>query len=144
MDNIIARKRGKFASTILSKGIILTLKERTKQLMTDIPAVFLAIKHKETPFLAKIVAVIAVGYALSPIDFIPDFIPVLGLLDDIIIVPALITLFIKLIPSEVFEECRKESADLWVDGKPEKWYYAIPIILIWLLIIFIVVKIIWL
>ena len=121
----------------------MTLQERAKQLKTDIPAVFLAIKHKETPILAKIVAVIAVGYVLSPIDLIPDFIPVLGLLDDVIIVPALIALFIKLIPADVFEECRKEAANLWINGKPKKWYYALPIIFIWFLIIFLVVKIIY-
>ena len=121
----------------------MNLKERAKQLKTDIPAVFLAIKHKKTPLLAKIVAVIAVGYVLSPIDLIPDFIPVLGLLDDVIIVPALIVLFIKLIPIDVFEECRKDAADLWVDGKPKKWYYAIPIIIIWLLIILLIAKTIW-
>ena len=121
----------------------MNLKERVKQLKTDIPAVFLAIKHRKTPLLAKIVAVIAVGYVLSPIDLIPDFIPVLGLLDDVIIVPALIVLFIKLIPTDVFEECRKDAANLWVDGKPTKWYYAIPIIVVWLLIILLIIKIIW-
>ena len=121
----------------------MNIKERAKQLKTDVPAVFLAIKHKETPILAKIVAVIAVGYVLSPIDLIPDFIPVLGLLDDVIIVPALIVLFIKLIPAKVFEECRKEAVNLWADGKPKKWYYALPIIFVWLLIIFILLKIIW-
>ena len=121
----------------------MNLKERAKQLKTDIPAVFLAIKHKETPLPAKVVAVIAVGYALSPVDLIPDFIPVLGLLDDIIIVPALIVLFIKLIPAKVFDECRKEAVDLWADGKPEKWYFALPIVLIWLLVIYIIIRIIW-
>ena len=121
---------------------ILSLKDRAKQLKTDIPAVFLAIKHKKTPLLAKIIAVIAVGYVLSPIDLIPDFIPVLGLLDDIIIVPALIVLFIKLIPANVFHECRKEAENLWVDGKPKKWYYALPIIFIWLLVIFLIIKVI--
>ena len=119
------------------------LKERAIQLKTDIPAVFLAIKHKDTPLLAKIIAVIAVGYVLSPIDFIPDFIPVFGLLDDIIIVPALIALFVRLIPAKVFEDCRKEAINLWVDGKPKKWYYALPIVFIWLLLIFLIVKIIW-
>ena len=121
----------------------MNLKERAEQFKTDIPAVFLAIKHEDTPLLAKIVAVIAVGYVLSPIDLIPDFIPVLGLLDDVIIVPALIVLFIKLIPVDVFEECRKEAADLWVNGKPKKWYYALPVVFIWFLILFLIVKIIY-
>ena len=123
---------------------MINLKERAKQLKTDVPAVFIAMKRKETPFIAKVLAGIAVAYALSPIDLIPDFIPVIGLLDDVIIVPALITVAVKLIPVEVFAECRNEAADLWADGKPKKWYYALPIIIIWLLIVFIVVKVIWL
>jgi uncharacterized membrane protein YkvA (DUF1232 family) len=120
------------------------IKERAKQLKTDIPAVFIAMKRRETPLLAKIVVAIAVGYALSPIDLIPDFIPVIGLLDDVIIVPGLIAVIVKLIPDEVFAECRKEAADLWMEGKPKKWYYALPIIIIWLFFIFIIVKAIWL
>jgi len=120
------------------------LKERAKQLKTDVPAVFIAMKRKETPFVAKMLAGIAVAYALSPIDLIPDFIPVIGLLDDVIIVPALIAIAVKFIPTEVFAECRSEASDLWAEGKPKKWYYALPIIIVWLLIIFIIVKIIWL
>lgn len=122
----------------------MNLKERAKQLKTDIPAVFIALKKKETPVLAKILAAVTVVYALSPIDFIPDFIPVIGLLDDIILLPGLIAIVIKLIPADVFAECRSESAELWTNGKPKKWYYALPVIFIWLLIIFIMVKIIWL
>ncbi|HCF49536.1 MAG TPA: hypothetical protein DER60_04595 [Syntrophomonas sp.] len=116
------------------------IKERAKRLKTDIPAVFLALKRKETPLLAKLLAAFTVAYALSPLDFIPDFIPVIGLLDDVILLPGLIALTVKLIPAEVFAECRKEAADLWSDGKPKKWYYALPIVLIWLLLIFIIVK----
>jgi uncharacterized membrane protein YkvA (DUF1232 family) len=122
----------------------MNIKERAKQMKTDIPAVFIAIKHKRTPLLAKFLAVIAVGYALSPIDLIPDFIPVLGLLDDIIIVPGLIAVIIKLIPADVFAECREKAEGLWKGGKPKKWYYALPIVLIWLLVIFLIVKVIWL
>ena len=120
------------------------LKQRTKQLKTDIPAVFIALKHKDTPLLAKILAAIAVGYALSPIDLIPDFIPIIGLLDDIIILPFLIAIVIKLIPADLFAECRKEAENLWENGKPKKWYYSIPIILMWVLLVYVIVKIIWL
>lgn len=119
-------------------------KKRAAQLKTDIPAVFIALKKKETPLLAKILAGITVVYALSPIDIIPDFIPVFGYLDDMILLPALIALTIKLIPDEVFLACRKESEGLWEKGKPKKWYYALPIVIIWLLLIVIVVKAIWL
>jgi uncharacterized membrane protein YkvA (DUF1232 family) len=111
------------------------LKERAKKLKTDIPAVFLALKEKKTPWYAKIIAAVIVVYALSPIDLIPDFIPVLGCLDDLIILPALITLCIKCIPSGVFEDCRRRAEGVWVNGKPEKWYYAIPFILIWVVLI---------
>jgi len=90
--------------------------------------------------LAKILIIITVGYALSPIDLIPDFIPILGYLDDLIILPFLIFWSIKLIPKEVMDECKEQAKDLWKDGKPKKWYYAIPIIVIYILIIFFVLK----
>jgi len=118
----------------------MNLKEKAKLIKNTIPALFLAMKNKKTPVLAKILAALTVGYALSPIDLIPDFIPVLGFLDDLIIVPLLITVTVKLIPSEILEECKVESAELWKDGRPKKWYYAIPVIVLWLLIIWWIVS----
>lgn len=118
----------------------MTLKEKVKQLKTDIPAVFLCLKSKDTPLIARILAGITIAYALSPIDLVPDFIPVLGYLDDVIILPVLIALTIKLIPKETFDRYRKESEGMWLNGKPKKWYYALPIILIWLLILCLVIK----
>lgn len=117
------------------------LKERARKLKTDIPAIFLALKDRETPIVAKIFAGITIAYALSPIDLIPDFIPVLGYLDDIILLPALIALTIKFIPEDVMERNRKLSEGLWENGKPKKWYYAIPIVLIWVMIICLIIKI---
>lgn len=76
----------------------MNLKERAKKLKTDIPAIFLALKDNETPIAAKLVAAVTVAYALSPIDLIPDFIPVLGYLDDVILLPALVALTVRLIP----------------------------------------------
>ena len=116
------------------------LKDKAKQLKTDIPAVFLALKDKKTPWYAKLFAALTVAYALSPIDFIPDFIPVLGYLDDSIILPLLVALTVKFIPKDVFAEYRKQAQGMWQDGKTKKWYYAIPILLVWALIIFIIVK----
>lgn len=112
------------------------LRERAKILKKTVPAVFLALKDKDTPVLAKILAGITVGYALSPIDLIPDFIPVLGYLDDVILLPALIAITIKLIPSHVWERNLVQAENMWQDGKPKKWYYAIPIVLIWLLVLY--------
>ena len=116
------------------------LKARARKLKTDIPAVFLALGRKETPWLAKVVAYLAVGYALSPIDLIPDFIPVLEYLDDLIILPALVALTVRLIPGEVMEECRAQAQTLWKDGKPKRWYYAAPIVAIWLTGVFFVAR----
>jgi len=116
------------------------LKERAKQLKTDIPAVFLSLKDKDTPLFAKILAAVTVGYALSPIDLIPDIIPVLGYLDDLILLPILVAATVKLIPTEVWERNQRKAADLWKDGKPKKWYYGIPIMLVWLLLIWLIIK----
>ena len=115
------------------------LKERAKKLKTDIPAVFIALKEKRTPWYAKIIAAVVVVYALSPIDLIPDFSPVLGYVDDIIILPALIAWCVKCIPADVFESCRKRAEGMWSGGKPEKWYYAIPFVLIYLALIALIV-----
>ena len=116
------------------------LKERAKRLKTDIPAVFLAIKDKDTPVIAKIFGAVTVAYALSPIDLIPDFIPILGYLDDLILLPVLVALTIKFIPKEVMEKNRALSEGMWENGKPKKWYFAVPIVIIWLLIIWLILK----
>ena len=100
----------------------------------------MALKDKNTPWYAKLFAALTVAYALSPIDLIPDFIPVLGYLDDLIILPSLVALTVKFIPEDVFDEYRKQAQDMWQDGKPKKWYYALPIIVIWALMILLIVK----
>ena len=115
------------------------LTERAKQLKTDVPAVFLALKEKRTPWYAKIIAAVVVVYALSPVDLIPDFIPVLGYLDDLILLPALIAWCVKCIPSDVLADCRLRAEGLWGNGKPEKWYYAVPFILVWLAVIALII-----
>lgn len=111
------------------------VKKKTEELKLEVTALFIALKKKQTPWYAKAAAGVTVAYALSPIDIIPDFIPVLGYLDDIIILPLLAVVAIKLIPKELMEQCRQEAADLWKDGKPKKWYFAIPIIMFWVAII---------
>ncbi len=116
------------------------LKEKAKQLKKDIPAIFLALKKKQTPWYAKTLALLTIGYALSPIDLIPDFIPVLGYLDDVLLLPVMVAATVKLIPKDILAQCRVEAEQLWKDGKPKKWYYAIPIVLIWVVIIALIVK----
>lgn len=119
----------------------MNLKDRARQLKTDIPALFIALKDKETPGTAKILAGIVVVYALSPVDLIPDFIPVLGYLDDLIILPALITLTVKLIPSDVMNKCREEANSLTKAKK--KWFYAIPFVLVWIMLLLFLLKVIF-
>ena len=118
----------------------MNLKERAKKLKSDVPAVFFALKSRETPLPAKICAAITVVYALSPIDLIPDFIPVLGYLDDVILLPALVALTVRLIPKDLFARCKTEAEGMWKDGRPKKWYYAVPIVLFWILVVYLIIK----
>ena len=116
------------------------LAARARKLKTDVPALFLCMKDSETPVIAKILAGLTLAYALSPIDLIPDFIPVLGYLDDMILLPAMVALTIRLIPPAVFARCRIEAEGLWANGKPGKWYFAIPIVLFWCVILFLILR----
>ena len=116
------------------------LAARARKLKTDVPALFLCMKDSETPVIAKILAGLTIAYALSPIDLIPDFIPVLGYLDDMILLPAMVALTIRLIPPAVFARCRIEAEGLWANGKPGKWYFAIPIALFWCVILFLILR----
>ena len=86
------------------------LKSHARALKKEVFAIYLAAKDPRTPWYAKAIALLTVAYALSPVDLIPDFIPVLGYLDDLIIVPAGIALAIRLIPAEVLEEVRGQVA----------------------------------
>lgn len=116
------------------------IKIKSKELKYNLSALTLAYKRRDVSILPKIIIIITIWYVLSPIDLIPDFIPVLGYLDDVIILPLLIFLSLKLIPKEVMDECREQAKNLWKDGKPKKWYYAIFIITIWILVLFLFVK----
>ena len=109
----------------------MNLRQRAENLKTDVPAVFLTLKDKRTPVLAKLFAALTVAYALSPVDLVPDFIPVLGYLDDVIILPTLVALTVRFIPKEIMSSCREKSKEMWQDGKPKKWYYALPVVLFW-------------
>lgn len=120
----------------------MNLKETANGLKRDVPAVFLALKAKETPWSAKLFAALTVAYALSPVDLIPDFIPLLGYLDDLLLLPLLVALTVKFIPRETFEKYRTEAEAMWSEETPQKWYYALPIIVVWAFLVYYVVKLV--
>lgn len=110
-------------------------RQRAKELKTETYAIYLAYKDPRVAWYAKVFAACVVAYALSPIDLIPDFIPVLGYLDDLILVPLGIAGVIKMIPPDVLAECReKAQLEMRVD-KPTNWIAAIIIVFIWLLLV---------
>ena len=115
------------------------LKKRAQGLAVDIPALFLALGRRETPLAAKAAAWLAGGSALSPIDLIPDFIPVLGYLDDLIILPLLVALAVRLIPSGVMEECRERAREQSASLGKKRWLYALPVIAVWLLLALLII-----
>jgi uncharacterized membrane protein YkvA (DUF1232 family) len=110
------------------------IRDKISKIKIYLPALYLALKHKKTPWFAKVIAAIALIYAISPIDIVPDFIPVVGYLDDLIILPGLIALFIKLVPKDVMAECLDKAKDIHLPKG--KWYHTLPIIGIWILLIF--------
>jgi uncharacterized membrane protein YkvA (DUF1232 family) len=97
-------------------------------------AIYLAYKDPRTPWYARIFAACVVGYAFSPIDLIPDPIPVLGYLDDLVLVPVGVALALKMIPPAVLAECRERAQVAMSQGKPVNWTAAGVIIGIWLLL----------
>jgi len=111
------------------------IKEKTSELKKQVFALYLAYKKKETPLIAKVFTVIVVAYALSPIDLIPDFIPVLGYLDDFILIPMGVAIALKLIPAKIMEECRKEAGTKLKSDIPEARAAGVIIVMLWILIL---------
>ena len=106
-----------------------SLKTRARKLKLEVTALAYAQQHPDTPFAAKVLAVLVVAYALSPIDLIPDFIPVLGLLDDLVLLPLGIYWALKLIPPHVMTEARERAT-----AQPPSVWGAAAIILVWLVL----------
>jgi uncharacterized membrane protein YkvA (DUF1232 family) len=107
------------------------LKARAAALKRDVYALYLAARDPRTPWYAKLFAGAVIAYALSPIDLIPDPIPVIGYLDDLILLPLGIYVAIKLIPAAIFAQCRAQ-AESRCDQLPRNWIAAAVILLLWL------------
>lgn len=112
------------------------LKHKAREIKQNIFVLFLAYKDARVSWYAKLFAALVVAYAFSPIDLIPDFIPILGYLDDIVIVPLGIMLALKLIPQPVIEECKVKAEQIRKNGKPKNWVTGALFITIWILAAF--------
>jgi len=110
------------------------LKQRAKALKGETYVLYLAARHPGTPWYAKLLVAVIVAYAFSPIDLIPDFVPVLGYLDDLVLIPLGIALAFRLVPQPVLDECHARARETLRSGKPTSRAAAVVIVLIWLAI----------
>ncbi|ARN18921.1 YkvA family protein [Piscinibacter gummiphilus] len=113
------------------------LRQWARRIKSDAVALWFAARHPDTPRVAKILCAVAVAYALSPIDLIPDFIPVLGYVDDVLLLPALMWLALRLLPPPVLADCRRQ-AEAWLaerHGRPVSRAGAVVIVLVWIAVI---------
>jgi uncharacterized membrane protein YkvA (DUF1232 family) len=119
----------------MTEGKVLDkIKAKAKELKLNLFVLYLANKDPRVPWYAKLFTLCVVAYAFSPIDLIPDFIPVLGYLDDLVLVPLGITLALKLIPQSVIEDCKEKAKEIQKNGQPKNWVTATLFIAIWILL----------
>src|SRR6266853_4872626 len=104
--------------------LLASLKQRARHLKSETLVLWLAARHPGTPWYAQLLVAAIVAYALSPIDLIPDFIPVLGYVDDLLIVPLGISLALKLIPRAIVDEHRARAAQVFAHSRPGSWLGA--------------------
>lgn len=125
------------------RGLKSRLESNMQKMKLDVGALFYASKNPNTPLISKLIVLVVVGYALSPIDLIPDFIPILGYLDDLILLPLGIALAIKLIPIEVMSESRLKAIEYFEDETKRHYLAAVIIASIWILIASFILSKIW-
>ena len=114
-------------------GVLQVIRSWAKRIKRDAITLWFAKSHPRTPWGAKALGVFVVAYALSPIDLIPDFIPVLGYLDDLILLPVLIWMAVRMLPADVLTECRQQAAD-WLaraGRKPRSVVGGVVVVAIW-------------
>ncbi|MFA7634915.1 MAG: YkvA family protein [Bacillota bacterium] len=109
------------------------MSEKAAKMLVDVYALFLALGDKRVPWYAKTLAAITVGYAFSPIDLIPDFIPVLGQLDDLLLIPVGVYVTMKLIPEDTTNDLRAKAQSMMDGNKPTSWIAGGIVVTIWIL-----------
>jgi len=120
------------------KQIVDTWKQKAGELKILIYALFLAYRDPRTPWYAKAFTALVVGYAFSPIDLIPDFVPVLGYLDDLILLPIGVIIALRLIPAEIMMECKERAQENNRAKKPVNYFVGVAIVVIWITILLLV------
>jgi uncharacterized membrane protein YkvA (DUF1232 family) len=109
-------------------------KSGVRRLKVETYALYLAYRDPRVPWYAKAFAAVVVAYAFSPVDLVPDFIPVVGYVDDLVLVPAGVALALKMMPAGVLDECREQAQALTAEGAPVSRVAAAVVVLIWLLV----------
>jgi uncharacterized membrane protein YkvA (DUF1232 family) len=109
------------------------IKQGSQVLNNQVYALYFASRDKRTPWYAKALAILVVAYAVSPIDLVPDFIPVVGYLDDLILIPAGVALTLKLIPPEVMAEAVERAQKAEAFGGTSKWIGILIIVMVWII-----------
>ena len=117
-------------------------KQKARHLKIEIYALYLAYRDPRIPWYAKAFVALVVGYAFSPIDLIPDFIPVLGYLDDLVLIPLGVAVAIKMIPEKVMDDCRIRAKEMMGKKKPINRIAAVVIICIWLMLIVVTIALV--
>ncbi|MGA7671445.1 MAG: YkvA family protein [Nitrolancea sp.] len=127
----MAMRDERSSSDAMRRGMLARWKDQARRLKQEGHALYLAYRDPRVPWYARLFAAIALGYLFSPIDLIPDFIPVVGYLDDLLLVPLFILIARRLIPADVLAEHREIARTQSETGKPVNWVAAVAIILIW-------------
>ena len=120
-------------------SLIQILKSKAREMKTWVLTLYLVCRDPRTPWYARLIAGCVVAYALSPIDLIPDFIPIIGYVDDLIIVPLGIALTLKMIPRPILDEHRERAATMMAESRPASWVAGVVILGIWALVAFLLV-----
>lgn len=119
------------------------LRKRARQLQAETYALYFAYRDDRVSWYIKAFAACVVAYAFSPLDLIPDFVPILGYLDDLILVPLGVTLAVRIIPPEVMAESRLKARELLDRDRPRSWVAATIIVAVWLLLTTLVVRLLF-
>ncbi len=115
-------------------------KQEAAALRTEVVVLYLASRDPRTPWYAKALLALVIGYAVSPIDLIPDFIPVLGYVDDLVLIPAGVAAVRKLIPPEVIDECRARVRSGTALSPRQKWIGIAIVVGVWLLVLYLFLR----